>query len=484
MLRILVLGLCLSVFLAAEAAAASAKEALDSRLRAAEALIAARLDREAVPGGAIGIVHDQNLIWNSNFGVESYETQNPVTADTLFSICSVSKLFTSIAVMNLVEEGRVDLDAPIADYLGGLEARDDTGAEEPPTIRNILAHVSGLPREGVFDYWGNLSFPDKEGFDVHVRENDLLYRPYDYWQYSNLGMAMLGQVIEQTTNAGFGAYVRETILEPLAMRGSETDMPFERVGAGFAQGYYVRNRSGERKPAPAHAFKAFAAAAGLASSVNDLAKFASWHFRLREKGGEEILQATTLRNMQRVHWMGAELNEPAWGLGYATRRYDDKTMWGHGGYCPGARTEFVMRLPSKLAYIMMITANDVAPGALVRTVYDLTAEQISAVHGKDKKDRKKKKSKAKLSDYEGYFLVENYDNDVYVGVNENDLFVIDIFAPKPVETLITLVHEEGDRFRRQRDDKTLAESVNFERDERGRVVSFVHHGYRKTRRAD
>jgi hypothetical protein len=62
-----------------------------------------------------------------------------------------------------------------------------------------------------------------------------------------------------------------------------------------------------------------------------MATFASWHFRLHENGGDEILKATTLRNMQRVHWVGADFNEPAWGLAYATLRYDEKTVWGHGG---------------------------------------------------------------------------------------------------------------------------------------------------------
>ncbi len=465
-------------------AAQTSEELLESRFRAAEALIDARLARESAPGAAIGVVRDQSLIWSHQYGVESLETGAPVTDDTAFSICSVSKLFTGVATMSLVEDGKVVLDAPASAYIDGAATQDDTGAEEPVTVRNILAHVSGLPREGVADYWADNSFPDTAGLRQAVADQDQLYRPYDYWQYSNLGMAMLGEVVATASGQSWADYVNETIIEPLGMTNTTTDMPFDRVGNGFAQGYYVRSADGQRRPAEPHSFRAFAPAAGVASSINDMARFASWHFRLHEAGGEEILKATTLKQMQRVHWVGAEFDEPAWGLAYATRRYGKKTMWGHGGYCPGTRTEFVMRLPTKTALIMMMTVNDMSPGALVRTVYGLTEDAINAAYADDKKKEKpkKKRGKVKLSDYEGYYFVENYDWDAYIGVHKEGLFALPIFDDDPIENMQIFVHEEGDRFRRKRKDDTLAEPVIFERDENGRVTAVVQHSYRSIRR--
>ncbi len=480
----IVLGFGACIISLTPVAAQTPDELLASRLRAAEAYIDANLTKEAAPGAAIGIVHDQTLIWTHQFGVESYETQAPVTDDTLFSICSVSKLFTGVAAMSLVEDGRLSLDTPVTEYLGGVAPSDETGAEEPVTVRNILAHVSGLPREGVADYWADNDFPDAEGLRAAVAGQQQLYRPFDHWQYSNLGMAMLGEVVASATETSWADYVDQTILEPLGMTNTTTDMPFDRVGNGFAQGYFVRSAQGVRAPAAPHSFRAFAPAAGIASSVNDMAKFASWHFRLRDAGGEEVLKATTLKKMQRVHWVGAEFDEPAWGLAYATRRYGEKTLWGHGGYCPGARTEFVMRLPTKTAIVMMMSVNDMSPGAFVKTVYALTEDAIAAAHGDDAKNKKsnKKKRGVDLSDYEGSYFVENYDWDSYVGVNEGGLFAIGLFDNDPVENMQVFVHEEGDRFRRKRKDDTLAEAVTFERDENGRVVSFVQHSYRSTRR--
>ena len=137
---------------------------------------------------------------------------------------------------------------------------------------------------------------------------------------------------------------------------------------------------------------------------------------------------------------------------------------------------------------MMTSANDVSPGKFVKTVYTLTSDAIKAVYGKDAKtadsDKPKevKDAKVKLADYEGYYAVDNYDWDSYVGLNEDGLFVLGIFDDQAVENMAVLVHEEGDRFRRQRKDGTLAEAVNFERDKSGKVSAYVQHSYRSNKR--
>ena len=206
---------------------------------------------------------------------------------------------------------------------------------------------------------------------------------------------------------------------------------------------------------------------------------------MRENGGEEILKATTLKQMQRVHWIGADFDEPAWGLAYGSRRYGDKTLWGHGGYCPGTRTEFVMRLPTKVGVVMMLTANDVSPGAMVESVYSLTENSIAAVYAESADDEEAEDTSddgVMLSEYEGLYLVENYPNDLYVGVSPDGLFAVSLLSSDPVSGMEEWVHEEGDRFRRKREDDTLAESIDFERDEDGQIKSLMHHGYRSTKK--
>lgn len=482
----LLLSMSICLTLSASAVAVTPEEALASRFRAAESLVNAQMIKESVPGAAIGIVHDQSLIWSHQFGVESLKTNNPVTNDTLFSVCSVSKLFNGIAAMSLVEENRLGLDEPLSKYNSALAMPDNLGSEEPVTVRGILSHVAGVPREGTRDYWADTSFPSTAELADLVTAQEQLYRPYDHWQYSNIGMAMLGDVIANVSGKSWGDYVQQTIFAPLGMQSSTTDMPFDLVGNGFAQGYYVRTPQGERAPVEEHSFKAFSPAAGVASSVNDMAKFASWHFRLHESGGEEVLKTTTLKNMQRVHWVGADFDEPAWGLAYATRRYEGKTLWGHGGYCPGVRTEFVMRLPSKVALVMMVSANDVSPGNMVKTVYSLTQAAIAKVYENNTQDKDSAPPSddkgIDLSDYEGEYYWPNYDGDVYVGVNEAGLFAISMFDNDPVGNMQNLEHKEGDVFERKRKDGSSAEPVMFERDSDGKVVALVHHGYRSLKR--
>jgi CubicO group peptidase (beta-lactamase class C family) len=489
-------SLLLIAALATPAVADPAEDALASRFRAVEAIVDAQLERESVPGAAFGVVHDQTLIWSHRYGVESLETGRPVTDDTLFSICSISKLFNGVAAMNLVEQGRIDLDAPLADYVDGIELQDSTGGEAPVTVHGILSHVSGFPRESRESYWAEHSFPDDDELLLELREQSRLYRSYDYWQYSNLGMAMLGQAIAKVSGKPWGDYVKDEILTPLGMARTATDMPFDQVGDGFAQGYFVRNAKGEREPAPEHRFKAFAPAAGIASSVNDLARFASWHFRLQANGGEEVLEATTQKKMLRVHWVGDDFEPPFWGLAYANRRLDNKMLWGHGGYCPGTRAEFLLRLRDKIGVMGMTTANDVSPNQMASWIFALTADSIAAVHGADeeegegeddKRDEEPEEGEAEApaydpADYEGYYGIENYDWDGYVGIDTEGLFFMRVFADNPVENLQHWVHEEGDVFRRKRDNGDLAEPIRFERDENGRVTAVVQHSYRLTRR--
>lgn len=271
MRNILLLATCITAALTLPILAQTPEDALASRFRAAEALINTRLTKESVPGAAIGIVHDQKLIWSHQFGVESFETNNPVTDNTLFSICSVSKLFNGIASMNLVEEGLISLDAPLTAYNSKLAMIDKLDSEESITVRGVLTHVAGVPREGTRDYWFDTSFPDTAELLDMVSLQERLYRPYDHWQYSNLGMSMLGDVVSKVSGISWGDYVKKTIFKPLGMTASTTDMPFELVGNGFAQGYYVRNPQGERNAVEKHSFLSFSPAAGVASSVTDMA---------------------------------------------------------------------------------------------------------------------------------------------------------------------------------------------------------------------
>lgn len=478
--RLLTSAACLSVVLGGSLAQAASPDAvLASKLRAVTAVLDANLAKEAVPGAAFAIVSDQDIVWSHQYGVEDLAMKTPVTNDTAFSICSVSKLFTGIAVMNIQEAGQLDIDAPLSRYLG-----EEAGGGADATVRNILSHVSGLPREGGTDFWYENTFPDDMTLRADLASRDDWYGAYEHWQYSNLGMAALGQVILSASGQTYHDYVQTNILDPLEMTQTTTDMPFDKVGQGFARGYYVRDAKGNRNPVEPHSFKAFAPAAGVASSINDMSKFMSWHFRLRAADAPEVLDPKTLKTMQRVHWTGEDFNEPAWGLAYGTRRLDGKTLWGHGGYCPGTVTEFVMRNPDKVGVIAMVTANDVSASAMARTIYALVAEDVKVVSG-DIEGATKEEGDADAAPsfeaYEGVYSLSNYDWNTYIGLTPEGLFSIPLYDDKPQDEIESFEHIEGDLFKRQRSDGSQGEPLRFLRDDSGAISGVISAGYRLDR---
>jgi len=131
----------------------------------------------------------------------------------------------------------------------------------------------------------------------------------------------------------------QQILRPLNLTDTRPYYPDDLRGDQLAIGYTGIHREHRRDVVEPFHTRGITPAAGFTSSVNDLAKFASWQFRLLEDGGEEILRANTLREMHRVHYVDPDW-EVTWGLGFAVRRADDTTVVGHDGSCPGYITQF------------------------------------------------------------------------------------------------------------------------------------------------
>ena len=162
-------------------------------------------------------------------------------------------------------------------------------------------------------------------------------------------------------------YIKGQILEPLGLSNTRTYYPVEMRGDQLAIGYTGMHRSGKREPVEPFFTRGITAAAGFTSSVNDLASFASWKFRLLENGGKEVLSANTLREMHRVHWVDPDW-ETTWGIGFGIRRVEDTTLIGHGGGCPGYITGFLMVPKYKIAAIVLTNAGDGPAGMIAQNM--------------------------------------------------------------------------------------------------------------------
>jgi CubicO group peptidase (beta-lactamase class C family) len=156
---------------------------------------------------AIGIVYDQDLIWSKGFGYADLETQQEVTTQTLFRIASISKLFTSMAIMQLRDAGKLQLDDPLRRHLKWFTIKNDFADGPEITIRQVLTHSAGLPREAAFPYWTDHVFPSREEMIKALPGQEMIFEPETRWKYSNLGMALLGEVISRVSGMSYEDYV-------------------------------------------------------------------------------------------------------------------------------------------------------------------------------------------------------------------------------------------------------------------------------------
>lgn len=457
-----------------------------ARLRAAEAWIETQIASENIAGASMAIVHDQQTVWARGFGYANVEGRVRATPQTRYSICSVSKLFTSMAAMRERDAGRLDIDRPISAYLPWFNIRDVESPDGPVTARAIMSHVAGLPRESDTPYWAEARFPDIASVRARLGEQTNLYRAYDTLQYSNLGMALLGNVVEATSGQDFHSYVRTHLLAPLGLSRTTSEIPVNLRGTELAIGYGARRTGWAREAIPAYTLNAIAPAAGFASTVEDLGRFASWQFRLLASGGENVLRSSTLREMQRVHWMTPDNVNETWGLGFATYQHANKTFVGHGGYCPGYRTTLMIRPQEKLAIVVMINVDDGEPGRFARQLYDFVGADIARVAAANQPPSPAPQPQAPaaaapptpavdLTRYEGAYRSRHSASDVYVAPYGNELMVIDLFTDTPAGDITRLRHVGGDVFRRVRPNDTLAEDVRFERDPQGRATRIWWH---------
>ena len=359
------------------AARSAAAQSLASHPRVQEATAAYEkwLDGERafkrIPGLSAALVADQEVIWKGASGYMDLEGKVAATPTTVYSVCSITKLFTAIATMQLRDAGKLRLDDPVVRHLPWFTPKTRFADEGAITVEGLLTHAAGLQPELADTLWlePNMAFPTFEEVVKGVKEREVAYRPERYFQYSNLGYTLLGGIVHAASGMPWADYVQRNINTPLGLTSTFVEYPAAERGKRLAIGYSGVDREGNRHAVPPYETKAMASAAGFASHPLDLAKFASWQFRLLSKGGTEILRASTLREMQRVHFTDPSW-ETTWGLGFEVRRRGEKSFVGHGGSCPGYRTQLTMQPDDKVASIVMTNASDADASALAQQGYE------------------------------------------------------------------------------------------------------------------
>jgi CubicO group peptidase (beta-lactamase class C family) len=216
--------------------------------------------------------------------------------------------------------------------------------------------------------------------------------------------------------------------------------------------------------------------AGFVSTAEDLAKFASWQFR-RTPGRDEVLKATTLDEMQRVHYVDPDW-ETFWGLGFGVvKRHDDRTFVGHGGSCPGFRTELVVQKDDKIALVFMANAM-VNTSTYIFGMYDLVADAIrgAAKGGGGESAAADTVTVPDLEPYLGTYSQQPWGGETAAFRWKGGLAFMNLPTEDPSEAITRLRWMEGDLFRRIRDDGEVGEDIVFERDASGQVTGYRRFG--------
>jgi CubicO group peptidase (beta-lactamase class C family) len=450
--------------------------------RVAQALELARVWLEAqraydqIPGVSAAIVHDQQVLWAGGYGLADVAAKRPAASDTIYSICSISKLFTSIAVMQQRDAGRRRLDDPVGRHLPWFRIKPVEAESAEVTVEGLLTHASGLPRESDYPYWtgAGFPFPTREQIIERITSQQMLYPAETFFQYSNLGLTLAGEVAAAAAAKPYADLVRQSILDPLGLRSTTPEMPAGQRGRRLATGYSGLGREGARQPVPFFTANGIAPAAGYASTVEDLARFASWQFRLLAKGGTEVRAATTLREMHRVHWIDPDFTN-SYGLGFSVWRSGEKTFVGHGGSCPGFRSHLLIRPQEKLATVFMANAQGVNAAQYAQRLYDIVAPVVAAAAKEAGKEAKPKTPDPSLSAYVGSYASTFSGTETAVVLWEDELAMLPLPTTDPVAALVK-IRKVGDHvFRRVRKDEALGETITFEMGPDGRALLYVQH---------
>jgi CubicO group peptidase (beta-lactamase class C family) len=332
-----------------------------------EALVEA-MNEHTLAGLAVGIVHHGRLIYSRGLGFADVASHRPVDSSTVFRVGSISKTFTAIALMQLCEQGKVDLDRPVNDYLKSywIEPADPSA---PPTLRHFLTHTGGIgelrsardvlqiqtvvglgvppgkPLPSLAEYYGGRLAAELP--------------PGRKWAYANHAFATLGQVVEDVSGQPFGEHMRRQVFEPLGMEHTDflrSDRVRDKLAVGYAFGR-------GRMTAVPYLEIAVGPAGSVFSSVEDMAKYvAALMNGGRNEAGSVIKPETLARMYERQYEPDERLS--AMGLAFMVDSYDGHRVVGHDGGWPGFISSMLVAPDDDLGVIAFTNTSSPAPNAV------------------------------------------------------------------------------------------------------------------------
>lgn len=332
--------------------------------------------RWGIPGLCVGVVEGEEIVYARGFGVQSLDTQVPVTPKSIFGVASVSKCFVATAIMQLVEQGRIDLDTPIVQYLPYFQLDDDRYTQI--TTRLILSHTSGMPDMDEVEYDELVYHPESdegaaERYVRALRNRKMVGAPGERFAYSNIAYNVLGDLIAKVSGQTFEEYMKQQVLLPSGMPDSTfffPEVPRERLA-------WPHLRTPEMIVNPVYPYhRADAPASFLHATVMDMCHWGITSLNSGVYSGNRILSA----NKYALMWTPVTprsyppFYEHA-GLGWTLGHYEGWKTVSHGGGGFGW-TDFLILLPEKnCGAVILCNEESTARENIIQAVVDVMLDR-------------------------------------------------------------------------------------------------------------
>jgi len=332
---------------------------------AAPRQLGAAQSRHRLPGVSATVAGPEGVLWSGGIGLADVASQQAATPDTQFRIGSITKTFTAVAILQLRDGGRLRLDDPVSAHV------PEAGGS-PVTLRHLLTHASGLQREPPGRVWERPRMPSTEEFLRSLGDAEAVLEPDEHWHYSNLGFALLGEVVARVSGRPYTKVVEETLIQPLDLaRTSWAPEP------PIATGYLVDPLTDGVEKEPVLELDGLAAAGQLWSTTDDLCRWGLFLLApdpdvLRPETAEEMLRLRIMSDPDR--WT------QGWGLGLMLWRRGERFFAGHLGGMPGHRAALVVSRAERRAAAVLVNATaggDV--GSMGLELLQLAIDRVPAV---------------------------------------------------------------------------------------------------------
>jgi len=366
MKRTLLVAAAVSLIASAPAAQAPPSTKFESLV----ALTEAKMKEFKVPGVAIGVL-DQGVITTRGLGITNVNNAQPITEYTVFPIASISKTFAATMMMRLVEQGKVDLKAPVRKYLPDFKVRDESVARDV-TVWNLLTHTAG--------WEGQVSGPERgedtlRNFTATVMPDLMQVAPREAaWSYNNAGFSVSGRVIEAVTGTSINRAIFDLVFQPLGLKTAGTtagDFMVHRFAVG-----HINGRDGEPGMMRPFTPSVSVTAGGVGLGIYDLLAYAQFHLGNGiTQSGERLLSKASLE-MMRTTQRHKQSTDDDIGLAWHLRTVGPIRVAAHGGTLGG-----------HILLLELVPERNFAIGILTnssngwRLIQDVEREALKAYHG-------------------------------------------------------------------------------------------------------